>query len=151
MGMTVKVQGREFVLSLEEDGNIWCKELGLFAATHKEVKEQIKLQVDKEQAAPKIKILTRGGRHWTDKITYFPGTARDVPVDRYGYRWVSWQEREGGPAKRKKVSADSVWLDTPENRALLDEIANKARKIDEIEADIKKLEAKLTSIGEVEE
>ena len=150
MGLSIKVQGREYILSLEEDAQIWCKELGISGPNVQNVKEQVKAQVDKEKAAPKVKILSRGNNHWNDKTEYFEGTARDVPADRHGYRWITWQDKKN-QAKRRKVSITNVWLDTPENRSTLDLIATLAKQVDEIEDQIRELESQLTRLGSADE
>jgi hypothetical protein len=151
MALTVKVRGREFLLTIEEDAQIWCKELGLSGPNAEHVKEQIKEHVNKEEAAPKIAILTRGAHHRNERQKFYPGYARDVPADRHGYRWVSWQETPNGPFRRRKVYAQDVWLDTPENRVALKQIAKIDERMDALLDEIKGIESQLTRLGQVEE
>lgn len=150
MSMTVKVQGREYTLSLGEDAQIWCKELGISGPNVQSVKEQVKGRVAKEKAAPRVNILSRGNNHWNDKTEYFEGTAADVPADRQGYRWITWLDKKGH-AKRRKVSISNVWLDTPENRSTLDLISTLAKQVDDIEHQIRELESQLTRLGSTDE
>ena len=148
MSMTVKVRGREFILTLEEDAQIWCKELSISGPNVESVKEQVKAQVNKEEAAPRVAILTRGAHHRNERQKFFRGFARDVPADRSGYRWVSWQETENGPTRRRKIHRDSVWLDTPENRAILVQIAKIDERMTALLQEIKGLENQLVSMGD---
>lgn len=73
--------------------------------------------------AKTVKVLTFGKQHRFGP-RYFEGTSTGAG-DKWSV-WVSW--KENGQPERAKLSRDEVWLDTTENRKILDKICEARRQ-----------------------
>ena len=147
--MRYRTYGEEFTLSLEDDGSIYCSELGIRDKDLEVVKELIRTQVKKEKAAPRIKILTTGSWNVHNEKRFFEGTTTNV-TDRGGYRWVAWRDDRDRPI-RKKLSSSAIYLDTPANRELLTAIIVKNLEMNSISRQVTQLEAQLRKIDQPDE
>ena len=144
-----KTQGREYLFSLEEDGFLHCKDLGLFAEKLDDLKSLVNEAVKKEKALPRIPVLYIEGR-WDRVGRYYEATASGKS-DRNGYRWISYKFTERHAKvesiKRQLVSGDRLILDTPENREFLDQAVLLNHDIDKLVELQQTLLKKMKKIG----
>jgi hypothetical protein len=141
-------QGREYSFVLESDGLIHVKDLGLKDATIEGLQEKVKAHVRAEKNLPRIPVIILGDRWgYLDEAT--PGSASGR-ADRNGYRWVSYDGREGGRKKRQTFSDKYLALDTPANREIVEIMKGLTRRITELTQQQKLLREQLQMIGEQE-
>jgi hypothetical protein len=149
MAFYFTANGREYSFILESDGLIHQKDLGLKDETIEGLKEKVKASIKEEKSRPRIPVIILGDRWgYLDEAT--PGSASGK-ADRNGYRWVSYDGREGGRKKRQTISDKYLALDTPANREIVEIMKGLTRRITELTQQQKLLREKLQMIGEPEE
>lgn len=146
--MEYTTYGKMYTLVLNNDGKIECKELGIVGDGVEEVKAAIRSTIDKERSAPRIKILTFGDGFRKKDTIYFEGTTSGAKVGSSSYPqyWVSWKD-ERGKNQRGKMSGYYFFLDTEENRVILNRICDLRRSIENMEKEISDLNERLVRIG----
>jgi hypothetical protein len=119
MAYLFKTQGREYSLTLESDGLLHCKDLGISAEKLADLQALVTEHVKTERKAPRIPVLILDNRY-NYVVGYTEGSASSKQ-DRHGYRWVSYKNGDG-KTKRATFDSSRLYLDTPENRALADRL-----------------------------
>jgi hypothetical protein len=144
--------GREYSFTLESDGLIHCKDLGLKADTIEELQAQVTEAVKAEKNAPRIPVIILG-----DRWGYFQEStlgSASSKADRNGYRWVSYKTQEAHEkqpkTKRQTFSDKYLALDTPTNREIVSEMTHLGRRIAALQQEQKALREKLQMIGDPE-
>lgn|SRR5574341_93154 len=130
--MKYRYKGKDYYLELNASGEIKCGELDITGDTAAEVQKKIQEHVNAERSKTgKIKILTFGNRGYetTEETEYYEGTTTNIG-DRWG-AWVSWKEK--GRNDRAKMGRNTIYLDTPENRATLDAICDLRKQRERLE------------------
>ncbi len=146
--MLYKYKGKVYRLGLNDDsGKVYCHadELGTIEAdTAAEVQAKIRKAYDAaHDPKQKIKVLTFGEYwHADDTTQYFEGTI--TGNEDHGQYWMSYKD-EDGDSRRVKTQPSHFWLDTPENRALLNQIVAHRKAIEEIRSQIDILHDQLES------
>lgn len=134
--MEYKYGGKSFTLRLDDHGMIENDDFGIKAKSVEEVKAKIREQVEKEKALPRVNVLFFERYGGNDKDHYLNGTStlKDANTSRYGsYHevWVSFKSERGGNEREKRYTTD-IYLDTPENRKILDEYVAMQKQIQEL-------------------
>ena len=143
--MNFKYKGKTYFLDLNAEGKVVNRELEIEGDTTAEVQAKIRKHVDAERSQKdKIKILTFGEWHGATETEYYEGTTTGIG-DRWGI-WVSW--REDGESRRAKMARHKFWLDTPENRAVLDKICEIRKRIQDLGEQENALSEQLTTLTE---
>ena len=143
--MKYSYKGKDYFLELTAEGKVRNGEFDISADTAAEVQAEIRKQVDAERSKTgKIKILTFGDRHTVSGTEYYEGTTTNI--GNHWSVWVSW--KEDGENRRAKLSRNSFWPDTPENRAVLDKICEIHKRVQDLNEQIDILSEQLTTLPE---
>ena len=129
--MEHRYKGKSYRLQLNNAGLIVNEDFGIAAVTAAEVKKMIEQKVDASKKVEPVSVLISGGRYDNEIRSYTEAKAKPINVgnSKYPEVWVSWKDRHGDNQRAKK-NTYSVYLDTTENRKLLDEIVDVRRQVE---------------------
>lgn len=142
---TFKTQGREFDFRLGEDGLIHCSDLNLKAETVEALKPLVVAAVKEEKKLPRVPVILFEAR-WHNVSTVAYGSASGK-TDHQGYRWVSFKD-DDGRQRRGKFGKGSLFLDTPENRQLADNVISTRREIASLQKYIEDIKSQMPKVGD---
>ena len=150
MSYTFKTYGREYDFSLEDDGLLHCKDLGLQHENLEGLKTLVTNQVKTEKALPRIPVIFIGGR-W-DVVTEYSLASASAKMDRHGYRWVSYKYKgkwdKAEKTKRQLMGSDRLFLDTEQNREFMEQAVQIGHDIEMLTAVQKQVLSKMSKIGQ---
>jgi hypothetical protein len=151
MAFYFKTQGREYSFTLEHDGLLHSKDLGLSDATLEGLQAKVKAHVKAEKAAPRIPVIVLDDR-WSYVEGYSFGQASSK-ADRSGYRWVSYKDGTEDKEKTKRRTFDSgrLFLDTPLNRMYADSLITLGKQISNLIEQSKEIRSQMSKIGDEQE
>ena len=142
---TFRTQGREYTFRLEDDGLIHCGDLNLKAETVEALKPLVVAAVKEEKKIPRIPVILLETR-WHNVSTFVYGLASGQP-DHQGYRWVSFKD-DDGRQRRGKFGKGALYLDTPENRQLTDNIVSTQREINSLKKYVDDIKSQMPKVGD---
>lgn len=150
MAYYFKTYGREYSFTLESDGLIHCKDLGLSHETLTGLISQVTAAVKQEKSLPRIPVIIIEGR-WDVVTEYIFGSA-SARADRHGYRWVSYKHKgrfdKEEKTKRQTMGTDRLFLDTEQNREFMEQAIEIGKQIEVLKEIQVTILSKMQKIGE---
>lgn len=146
-----KTYGREYSFTLESDGLIHCKDLGLSHETLTGLISLVTAEVKKEKSLPRIPVIIIQDYRWGVVTEYVFGSA-STKEDRHGYRWVSYKHKgrfdKEEKTKRQTVDTDRLFLDTEQNREFMEQAIQIGKEIEALKEIQSTILSKMQKIGQ---
>lgn len=135
--MNYHYKGKSYRLELNNSGQIACDDLDIKGPSVEAVQAAIRNRVDAEKKVAPVDVYVFDDRYsYRDTTRYLLGKAKAINVGnpRYPQFWVTWKEpTPSGGERNERAKLDRVYLATPENKALLDEIVTISNEINHLE------------------
>lgn len=136
-------------IGLTDEGRIECAELGIVGDTLDEVKKAIRATETKVAKLPMVDVWFKYG--YGNGYTLIQGKTNQKRVGwNNNYVWVSYKD-DRGKNHREKVYVTNTFLDTSENRELIERLNYLAKSKSDLEDDIDEIMGKLEIVGSDDE